>query len=150
MKLAIKEAEKGIKLGHGGPFGAVIVKDGKVIGVGHNQVVANSDPTCHGEISAIRDACKNISSFDLSGADIYTTGEPCPMCLVACLWANINNIYFGCTVAENEMIGFKDEVFYKKLSISTKKVKERLIQIDHDECFKLFQKYIKIKDKVLY
>ena len=150
MKIAIKEAEKGIKLGHGGPFGAVIVKDGKVIGVGHNQVVVNNDPTCHGEISAIRDACKGISSFDLSGADIYTTGEPCPMCLGACLWANINNIYFGCAIAENDMIGFRDEIFYKNLSISTKKMKERLIQIDHDECLKLFEKYVKIKDKILY
>lgn len=150
MKMAIKEAERGIKLGHGGPFGAVVVKDGKVIGIGHNQVVANNDPTSHGEISAIRDACKCLSSFDLSGADIYTTGEPCPMCLCACFWANINKIYFGCTVAENDMIGFRDEIFYKNLSISTKKMKEKLIQIDHEECLKLFQRYMKIEDKIIY
>ena len=93
MKVAIKEAKEGIKQGHGGPFGAVIVKDGKIIGQGHNHVVVNNDPTCHGEVDAIRNACKNINSFDLKGADIYTTGEPCPMCLSAILWSNIEHIY---------------------------------------------------------
>ena len=93
MKVAIEEAQKGIRSGHGGPFGAVVVKDGKIIGQGHNMVVKNNDPTCHGEVSAIRDACKNLSSFDLKGAEIYTTGEPCPMCLGAILWSNIEKIY---------------------------------------------------------
>ena len=80
MKLALDEAYEGINNGDGGPFGAVIVKDGKVIGKGHNKVVKNADPTCHGEMEAIRDACKNLGTFDLSGSIIYTTGEPCPMC----------------------------------------------------------------------
>lgn len=150
MKVAIEEAEQGIELGHGGPFGAVVVKDGKIIGRGHNRVVANNDPTCHGEISAIRDACSRLSTFDLSGADIYTTGEPCPMCLSACLWANINKIYFGCTIAENDMIGFRDDVFYKHLSISTEKMRDKIFQIDHDACLELFKKYMAIKDKVMY
>ena len=112
MKVAIEEALTGIHNGHGGPFGAVVVKDGKIIGRGHNMVVKNNDPTCHGEVSAIRDACKNISSFDLKGAEIYTTGEPCPMCLGAILWSNIDQIYFGCSIQENDMIGFRDEIFY--------------------------------------
>ena len=150
MQMAIQEAEQGIMQGHGGPFGAVIVKDGKVIGKGHNRVVANNDPTCHGEISAIRDACANIANFDLVGADIYTTGEPCPMCLGACLWANINKIYYGCSIAENDMIGFRDEVFYKHLSLSTEKMKDKIIQIDHEECLELFRKYMAITDKVNY
>lgn len=150
MEMAIREAEQGILQGHGGPFGAVVVKDGKVIGKGHNRVVANNDPTCHGEISAIRDACANISSFDLVGADIYTTGEPCPMCLGAILWANINKIYYGCSIAENDMIGFRDEVFYKHLSLSTEKMKDKIIQIDHDACLELFKKYMAITDKVNY
>lgn len=150
MKIAISEARNGINNGDGGPFGAVIVKNGKVIGRGHNCVVTSHDPTCHGEIAAIRDACKNLSDFDLKGADIYTTGEPCPMCLGAILWANINKIYYGCTIKENELIGFRDAVFYDNLSISTERMKDRLIQIDHDECLKLFNEYMKIKDKVNY
>lgn len=150
MKVAIKEAKDGIKHGHGGPFGAVIVKDGKIIGQGHNHVVANNDPTCHGEVDAIRDACKNINSFDLKGCEIYTTGEPCPMCLSAILWSNIEHIYYGCSIQENDMIGFRDEIFYKNLSISTKKMKDKISQIDHDECLKLFNQYMKIKDKTMY
>lgn len=150
MKVAIKEAEEGIKNGHGGPFGAVIVKDGKIIGKGHNHVVANNDPTCHGEVDAIRNACSNINSFDLKGSEIYTTGEPCPMCLGAILWSNIEHIYYGCSIQENDMIGFRDEIFYKNLSISTKKMQNKISQIDHEECLKLFNKYMKIKDKVNY
>jgi len=150
MQMAIEEARKGIQNGDGGPFGAVIVKDGVVIGKGHNLVVKNNDPTCHGEVSAIRNACANLSSFDLSGADIYTTGEPCPMCLGAILWSNINQIYYGCTIQENDMIGFRDEVFYKNLSISTDKMKDKIKQLDHDECLKLFHEYLNIKDRTMY
>ena len=150
MKIAIEEAKFGIENGHGGPFGAVIVLEGKVIGKGHNMVVKDNDPTCHGEIAAIRDACKNLGSFDLSGANIYTTGEPCPMCLGAILWANIEKIYFGCSIKENNMIGFRDEVFYKNLSISTEKMKNRIIQIDHEKCLELFEEYNNIKNKIMY
>lgn len=150
MKIAIDEAMQGITKNHGGPFGAVVVKDNKIIGKGHNHVVKNNDPTCHGEIDAIRNACKNLSTFDLSGCDIYTTGEPCPMCLGAILWANINKIYYGCTIKENEMIGFRDYVFYNNLSISTEKMKDRIIMLDHDECLKLFNQYKSIKNKTNY
>ena len=150
MKVAIDEARKGILAGDGGPFGSVIVKDGVIIGKGHNHVVSRNDPTCHGEIDAIRNACKNINSFDLSGADIYTTGEPCPMCLGAILWANINKIYYGCSIKENDSIGFRDEIFYKNLSISTKKMKERIIQIDHEECKELFKEYAELNNKTSY
>ena len=150
MKMAVSEARKGIKNGHGGPFGAVIVKDGVVIGIGHNKVVKSGDPTMHGEIDAIKNACKNIKTFDLKGAEIYTTGEPCPMCLGAILWANINKIYYGCTIKENEMIGFRDNIFYKKLDLSTEKMKGKIKQIYHDECLKLFEEYKNIKDKINY
>ena len=95
MKIAISEARKGISAGHGGPFGCVIVKDGKIVGKGHNEVVKRNDPTCHGEVMAIRDACKNIGSFDLSGCDLYTTAEPCPMCAGAIMWANIKKVWYG-------------------------------------------------------
>lgn len=150
MKIAIEEARKGILAGDGGPFGSVIVKDGVIIGKGHNHVVSRKDPTCHGEVDAIRNACQNINSFDLSGADVYTTGEPCPMCLGAILWANINKIYYGCSIKENDSIGFRDEVFYKNLSISTRKMKDRLIQIDHEECKNLFKEYAELNNKTSY
>ena len=129
MKLAIKEAREGILNGDGGPFGAIIVKEGKIIGKGHNKVVRNNDPTCHGEVDAIRNACKELNTFDLKGADIYTTGEPCPMCLGAILWSNINNIYYGCSIQENEMIGFRDDIFYQKLNISTNNMKNIIFYV---------------------
>ena len=150
MQIAIEEAKYGITNGHGGPFGSVIVKNGEIIGKGHNMVVKNNDPTCHGEVSAIRDACKNLNSFDLQGAEIYTTGEPCPMCLGAILWSNIDKIYYGCTIQENDMIGFRDEIFYKNLLISTEKMKDKILQVDHEECLDLFKDYMNIKNKTMY
>ena len=86
MRQAIAEAREGIHAGHGGPFGTVIVKDGKIVGRGHNCVLSLNDPTCHGEVAAIRDAGKKLGTFDLSGCELYTTGEPCHMCLCACMW----------------------------------------------------------------
>jgi len=89
MQIAIDEARRGIRAGDGGPFGSVIVKNGVVIGKGHNEVVKQKDPTCHGEVMAIRDACTKLGTFDLSGSVLYTTAQPCPMCRGAILWANI-------------------------------------------------------------
>ncbi|MDD6177939.1 MAG: nucleoside deaminase [Succinivibrionaceae bacterium] len=147
MKLAIKEALQGILNGEGGPFGTVIVKDGKVIGKGHNMVLKNNDSTAHGEISAIRNAESNIGSFDLSGAILYTTGEPCPMCLAACMWANISKVYYGCTISDNERIGFRDKVFDEKFG-GREKFKDYLIEIDRDACLKLFDEYNRINHKL--
>lgn len=149
MHEAIKEAYIGIENGHGGPFGAVIVKNGKVIGKGHNRVLANNDPTAHGEIDAIRETCKNLHTYDLSGCTLYTTGEPCAMCLVAAMWANIEKVYYGATIEENAMIGFRDEKF-DKLLINRKKINHYLEQVDHDECIKLFENYNKMKSKKIY
>lgn len=139
MRMAIKEAKKGIESHHGGPFGAVIVKDGKVIGKGHNQVLKNNDPTCHGEIMAIHKACKNLKTFDLSGCELYTTGEPCPMCYAAILWANIDKVYYGCTIQDNENIGFRDKKFYEmqQPEFRNKVVKE----LDREKCLELFEYY---------
>ncbi|MDR0934765.1 MAG: nucleoside deaminase [Erysipelotrichaceae bacterium] len=144
MRMAIKEAEKGIMNLHGGPFGAVIVKDGKVIGKGHNQVVKNNDPTCHGEIMAIHSACKKLKSFDLSGSVIYTTGEPCPMCLGAIMWANISKVYYGCNIVDTEAIGFRDKKFYE--SDKSDFIKE----LDRKECLELYAKYMAIQGKTNY
>ena len=111
MEMAVNEAREGIANRDGGPFGAVVVKDGEVIASGHNRVLVNNDSTCHGEIDAIRKAERKLGTYDLSGCQVYTTGEPCPMCLAAILWANIEKVYYGCTLVDNEMIGFRDEKF---------------------------------------
>lgn len=150
MQVAIEEARRGIENNDGGPFGAVVVKNGEIVGRGHNRVANKKDPTCHGEIEAIRDACKNLSSFDLSGADIYTTGQPCVMCLGAILWANLNCIYYGCSLEENDMIGFRDDLFRKTLSLDMHNLQHKMIQIDHEECLKLFEDYMKIQNKTMY
>lgn len=147
MKIAIDEARRGIQNGHGGPFGTVLVKDGKVICRGHNRVIVNNDPTCHGEIDAIRKACKKLKTFDLSGCEIYTTGFPCPMCFCAILWANIEKIYFGCNTTDSEIIGFRDKVFEK--SISSKK-ESMCKEVDRKECLKLYDEYNNILNKVKY
>ena len=147
MRMAINEAKKGILNGHGGPFGAVIVKDGVVVGKGHNQVIKNQDPTCHGEVMAIHKACKNIGSFDLSGCEIYTTGEPCPMCLGAILWANIGKVYYGCNIIDTEKIGFRDNKFYSM----TKEEKDEFIkELDRKQCLKLYDLYMSLDDKEEY
>lgn len=119
MKTAVAEAREGIHSGHGGPFGAVVVKDGRIVGRGHNRVLADHDPTCHGEMMAIRDACRNLGTHDLSGCAIYTTAAPCPMCKGAILWANIAEVFYGCTVADTDEIGFRDEVFYRNWNRQT-------------------------------
>lgn len=149
MKMAINEAQKGIRNGHGGPFGAVIVKDGKVIGKGHNQVIKNNDPTCHGEMMAIHKACKTLKTFDLSGCEIYTTGEPCPMCLAAILWANISKVYYGCNIYDTEKIGFRDSAFYNFQNDKEAK-KKFIVELDRDACLKLYDEYKNIEGKINY
>jgi guanine deaminase len=147
MFVAIEEARYGINHGHGGPFGDVVVKDGEIIGRGHNQVILNNDPTCHGEMMAIHDACKKLGTFDLSGCEIYTTGEPCPMCMGAILWANLDKVYFGCNVIDTEDIGFRDNKFYNRTEEEKKKFS---IYLDRDECLKLYAEYKAIEDKKGY
>ena len=142
MKIAIDEAEKGIAAGHGGPFGCVIVKDGKVIGKGHNEVLLQHDPTCHGEIMAIRNTCKDLGTIELTGCELYTTAEPCPMCLGAILWANISKVYYGCSISDTDSIGFRDEVFYDTWN---DKAREILSELDREDCLKVFDKYKKLR-----
>ena len=136
MREAVHEAYEGIDNKHGGPFGCVIVKDGKIVGRGHNEVIRNQDCTCHGEIMAIKDACNNLDTFDLSGCELYTTSEPCPMCAGAIQWANIAHVYQGCNVKDAESIGFRDKRFYEADWFMTE-------TIDRDECLTLFEYYKK-------
>ncbi len=144
--MAIDEARKGIRSGHGGPFGTVIVKNGVVVGRGHNQVLSNNDATCHGEVDAIRCAGARLRTFDLSGCELYTTGEPCHMCLCACMWANIDKIYYGCTIADNGRIGFRDDKF-DGIFGGREKLTGFMTQIDHEACLALFDEYLSLEHK---
>lgn len=147
MKAAIEEAERGIHAGEGGPFGCVIVKDGKIVGKGHNEVVKRKDPTCHGEIMAIHEACKALDTFDLTGCELYTTGEPCPMCMGAILWSNIGQVYYGCNIADTEEIGFRDKVFYE---FNDEKKAQMVQEMDRAECKKLYRDYQNLAEKTSY
>jgi guanine deaminase len=147
MKMAINEARRGIKMQHGGPFGAVIVKDGRVVAKGHNEVLRLSDPTCHGEVQAIRRCAKKLGTHDLSGCVIYTTGEPCPMCLGAIMWANIDKVYYGCNIDDTEIIGFRDKKFYERQNGGKD---EFVSELDREECLKLYNEYASMKDNEIY
>ena len=141
MELATWEARIGIYNQDGGPFGAVIVKDGKIISSGHNHVLANNDSTCHGEIDAIRKAEEKLETYDLSGCELYTTGEPCPMCLAAILWANIDKVYYGCTLKDNEVIGFRDDKFDKMMGGRSELPEGFLQEKDREMCLQVFEEY---------
>lgn len=144
MQIAIQEAREGISNGDGGPFGTAIVRDGVLIASGHNHVLAYNDPTCHGEVDAIRKACKRLGTFDLTGCELYTIGEPCHMCLCACMWANISKIYYGCTIADNEIIGFRDNKF-DQIFGGRDKLGDYMTEIDREACLRLFQDYSKMQ-----
>ena len=152
MEKAKELADTNLKTNAGGPFGACIVKDGKIIGRGSNNVLSNNDPTAHAEIMAIRDACKNINSYDLSGCEIYTTCYPCPMCLSAIMWANITKIYYGNTKLDAESIGFRDNFIYETISKlnNNEESSLELKCIDRDETIKTFNEYMTKEDKTIY
>lgn len=132
MALAIKLASDNISMG-GGPFGAVVVKDGVVVGKGQNKVTPNNDPTAHAEVMAIRSACSNLRTFNLTGATLFTSCEPCPMCLSAALWARISKIVFGVTREDAARIGFDDSFFYEQVSlpIGERKIKEEQLLLEN-------------------
>ncbi|MGN0483863.1 MAG: nucleoside deaminase [Lachnospiraceae bacterium] len=148
MEEAQDEAYVGIQKREGGPFGCVIVKDGKIVGRGHNRVLLKKDSTCHGEMEAIRDACKNLDTHDLSGCELYTTAEPCPMCLGAILWANIRVVYYGCNRMDTDRIGFRDDVFYD--AFYKKNTLLQCIEQDREGCLRLFETYALDKENMRY
>ncbi|MEG1727435.1 MAG: nucleoside deaminase [Acidaminococcaceae bacterium] len=113
MQMAIAEAEQNLLTNDGGPFGAVVVKDGQAVATGHNEVLKNNDPTCHGEMQAIRAACQKLGTYDLTGCELYTSAYPCPMCLSAIIWANIKTVYYGNSAQDAEEIGFRDDFIYR-------------------------------------
>ncbi len=149
MREAIRMATKNVAEG-GGPFGAIIVKDGKVIGRGVNRVTAENDPTAHAEVRAIRDAAKGLSTFDLSGSEIYTSCEPCPMCLGAIYWAHISKIFYGNTKADAAAIDFDDSFIYKQIATPES---ERAIPQEHllgNEAIETFKAWEAKTDKTEY
>ena len=151
MEEAIKLSEDNLKTNNGGPFGACVVKDGVIIGKGSNHVIAYNDPTAHAEIVAIRDACKNINSYDLSGCSIYTTCYPCPMCLSAIIWSNIKKVYYGNSRLDAENIGFRDDFIYNYIENKcSDDFVLSLICLDRDETIKVFNDFKNKEDKVIY
>lgn len=153
MEVAKKLSEDSIKSKVGGPFGACIVKDGVIIGKGSNMVLANNDPTAHAEVMAIRDACKNIGSYDLTGCTLYTTCYPCPMCLSAIIWSNIKTVYYGNTKEDAANIGFRDDFIYNYISKLTNNEEDDTLllnSMDRDETIKAFEMFSSDSDKTIY
>lgn len=149
MRKAIALSDESVDAG-GGPFGAVIVKDGKVVGAAANRVTLNNDPTAHAEVMAIREACQNLGTFDLSGCTLYASCEPCPMCLSAIYWARIDEYFYANDKNDAKSIDFDDAFIYEEID---KKPEERYIkrgQIIRDEAIKVFEKWREKDDKVRY
>ena len=149
MKIAKELANENLNTNAGGPFGACIVKDGQIIGKGSNHVLANNDPTAHAEIMAIRDACKNINSYDLSDCELYTSCYPCPMCLAAIIWANIKKVYYGNTKEDAARIGFRDDFIYEYIKGNNENVIE-MHHIKSEEALEVFKKFKELDDKIMY
>ena len=149
MKRAIELSIKSVHNGTG-PFGALIVKDNKVISEGNNTVTSSYDPTSHAEVSAIRSACKKIKNFSLKGFDLYTSCEPCPMCLSAIYWSRIDNVYYANTRRDAKKIDFDDSLIYEELNKDIDKRKISMHQMMRDEALKAFEMWDKKVDKVKY
>lgn len=150
MMRAIELARRGMHQGDGGPFGAVVVKDNEVIGEGWNRVLATHDPTAHGEIIAIRDACSRIGSHSLEDCEIFTTGEPCPMCLGAIHWARIRAIRFGFGVADAALAGFDDREFHRQMSLPPEQRTISSSVMCRSEAMDLLHEYMTIPDRQIY
>jgi len=149
MKRAIELSIKSVNSGTG-PFGAVLVKDNQIIAEGFNKVTTSNDPTSHAEIVAIRMACKVLNNFNLEGCDLYTTCEPCPMCLSAIYWARINKIYYANTRVDAQKIDFSDAMIYEELNKTIKDRKIPMHQMMRDDALKAFDMWDKKEDKIKY
>lgn len=150
MQEAIQLAIKGVRQNLGGPFGAIIVKDNQIIGRGNNRVTTNLDPTAHAEIVAIREACKNINNFSLQNCIIYTSCEPCPMCLGAIYWARIEKIIYAANRNDAKNIGFDDEFFYQELNKSIDKRFIPMQELLREQALVAFNEWQNKIDKIPY
>lgn len=150
MREAVNAALKGMENNEGGPFGCVIVKHGKIVGRGNNKVTSTNDPTAHAEVIAIRDACNNLGSFQLEGCELYTSCEPCPMCLGAIYWARPDKVYYGCNQKDAANIGFDDEFIYKEIPLPYDERSIPFEQLSREVALEPFQKWSEKENKTLY
>lgn len=150
MTRAIELARAGMESGDGGPFGCVIVKDGVIIGEGNNRVTSTNDPTAHAEVVAIRNACSNLAAFQLDGCSIYTSCEPCPMCLGAIYWARPDKVYFACNRDDAAEAGFDDAFIYGELAMPNEQRQRAMISLLREEGVALFREWIAMPDKIEY
>ncbi len=150
MQEAIRLAQHGMNLNEGGPFGCVIVTDGEIIGRGNNKVILTNDPTAHAEVVAIREACHHLNTFQLDNCEIYTSCEPCPMCLSATYWARLKKIYYACSRTDAATIGFDDDFIYKEISKGLGERQIPLEQLMREEALVVFNEWMAKPDKVDY
>jgi len=150
MKEAIALSNNGVQNNEGGPFGCIVVKNDIIVGRGCNRVTSTNDPTAHAEIIAIRDACKNLGTFQLEGCEIYTSCEPCPMCLGAIYWARPNVIYYANTRNDAAEIGFDDSMIYDEINMHINNRKIPVINLGREEAQKIFVEWLHKKDKITY
>lgn len=150
MRKAIALAKEGMEAEKGGPFGCVIVKDGKIIGQGSNMVLTSNDPTAHAEVVAIRDACKKLQHFQLEGCEVYTSCEPCPMCLGAIFWARPRKVFYACTKDDAADAGFDDDFIYEEIKVDPADRKIPMLNGMREESQKVFELWKKKEDKKVY
>ena len=149
MRLAVEKSLESVKNG-GGPFGAVVVKDGEVVAVASNSVTLDNDPTAHAEVNAIRMACKKLGTFDLSGCEIYASCEPCPMCLASIYWARIGKLYYANTKADADKIGFSDNFIYEEFAKPESERSIKVVKMLRNEALKAFENWEQKEDKIDY
>jgi tRNA(Arg) A34 adenosine deaminase TadA len=149
MKRAIRLSEESVENG-GGPFGAVIAKDGKIISEASNSVTIDHDPTAHAEVNAIRKACRKLGSFDLSGCEIYCSCEPCPMCLGAIYWAHLDRIYYGNSRKDAAEVGFDDDFIYREIDTAPEDREKKIEELLPEEAKKAFRMWEEKADKIKY
>ena len=150
MRRAIELAREGVEKGFGGPFGCIVVRDGQIVGEGNNRVTSTNDPTAHAEVIAIRDACSRLDSFQLDGCDIYTSCEPCPMCLGAVYWSRADHLYYAGTREDAAAAGFDDQFIYNELERPLGDRRLRMDEMLRDDACKLFREWTEKSDKIEY
>lgn len=150
MQMAIDLAASNLLTGKGGPFGAVIVKNGEVVGKGSNEVTSTNDPTAHAEVVAIRDACKNLNSYQLEDCEVYASCEPCPMCLGAIYWSRVKKLYFAATREDAANAGFDDSYIYNQVPLKPEKRDIGSVQLMRPQAVKVFEKWIESEQKIPY
>ncbi len=150
MLEAIRLSDQGVKLNEGGPFGCVIVRNGEIVGRGNNKVTSTNDPTAHAEVTAIRDACQRLNKFQLEDCEIFSSCEPCPMCLGAIYWANLKKIYYACTRKDAATIGFSDDHIYQEISLDLQLRSIPILQVMREEALLVFNDWMLKTDRIVY